>query len=281
MLKMNTGNILIYLNVYYILKNLKERMSFCLNCFNEYYKYWSRLEEFGEKDTEGTALGDCIAKEKAKGFNYKEAYAHCASRVVVKPQGGTNPVVMEEDDIQKDDLLVEPVSFGQAVSIDFDDTLSTKEGQDMAKGLLDKGIELHIVTRRNQDDSGEVYKVADELGIPHDKIHFTNGELKWKTIKALGITKHIDNNQKEIDAIKENKIVWVNTHPYWSEEYRELQSLELDQGLLQLANNEKDSVFWQSLSNHSILRWFRILVCLCHVANLQICYRTNNLYVVP
>ena len=46
--------------------------------------------------------------------------------------------------------------------------------------------------------------MADELGIPHDKIHFTNGELKWKTIKALGITKHIDNNQKEIDAIKEN-----------------------------------------------------------------------------
>ena len=184
--------------------NMKERMGFCLNSFNSYYKYWAKLDEFSEKDTEGTALGDCIAKEKAKGFNYKEAYAHCASRVVVKPQGGTNPVVMEEDDIEKDDLLVEPVSFGQAVSIDFDDTLSTKEGQDMAKGLLDKGIELHIVTRRNQDDSGEVYKVADELGIPHDKIHFTNGELKWKTIKALGITKHIDNNQKEIDAIKEN-----------------------------------------------------------------------------
>ena len=179
--------------------NMKERLGFCLNSFNSYYKYWAKLDEFAESDTEGTVLGDCIAKEKAKGFTYKEAYAHCASRVVVKPQGGTNPVVMEEDDIQKDGLLVEPVSFGQAVSIDFDDTLSTKEGQDLAKGLMANGVDLHIVTRRNSDDSGEVYKVADELGISHDKIHFTNGELKWKTIKALGITKHIDNNQNEID----------------------------------------------------------------------------------
>jgi len=87
--------------------NMKERMGFCLNTFNEYYSYWSKLEDFAEKDTKGTALGDCIAKEKAKGFDYKEAYAHCASRVVVQPQGGTNPQVLEQD------LLIEPVEFNE------------------------------------------------------------------------------------------------------------------------------------------------------------------------
>ena len=30
------------------------------------------------------------------------------------------------------------------------------------------------------------------------------------------------------DALNENKIVWINTLPYWSKEYRMLQNLELD-----------------------------------------------------
>jgi hypothetical protein len=83
--------------------NLKERMAFCLTSFNEYYRYWSKLEDFNEipKDS---ALGECITKEKAKGFDYKTAYQHCASKVVAK----TGTIVLQEDD-----LLVEPVEFGE------------------------------------------------------------------------------------------------------------------------------------------------------------------------
>jgi hypothetical protein len=77
-------------------KSLKERMGFCLSSFNEYYSYWSKLEEFADVPKD-TALGECIAREKAKGFDYKEAYAHCASKVVVQPTGGTNPQVMADD----------------------------------------------------------------------------------------------------------------------------------------------------------------------------------------
>jgi hypothetical protein len=175
-------------------KTLKERLGYCLSSFNEYYKYWAKIEEFAEVP-HNTALGDCIAQEKAKGFDYKEAYAHCASKVVVQP----GPIVLAEDN-----LLVEPVEFGYTVSIDFDDTLETPEGQQLAKDLLDEGIDLHIITRRQETDSKEVYKVAEELGIPKEKIHFTNGKLKWETIKRLGITKHIDNNSNELQAIKEN-----------------------------------------------------------------------------
>lgn len=82
-------------------KNIKERMGFCLSSFNEYYKYWNRLEfaDIPEK----SMLGECITREKAKGFDYKEAYAHCASRIVAKP----GPVVMNEN------LLVEPVEFAE------------------------------------------------------------------------------------------------------------------------------------------------------------------------
>lgn len=81
--------------------NLKERLGFCLNSFNEYYKYWNRLEF--EDIPSDSALGLCIAQQKSKGFDYKEAYARCASKVVAKP----GPVVMG------DDLLVEPVEFSE------------------------------------------------------------------------------------------------------------------------------------------------------------------------
>ena len=181
--------------------NLKERMGFCLSSFNEYYKYWAKMSEDMAEVPKDTTLGDCIAREKAKGFNYKEAYAHCATKVGTPPLGAGGSIVLTQDDAN---LLVEPVMFGGPISIDFDDTLSTEKGMTLAKKMIDEGEDLHIVTRRNKSDSGEVYKVADELGIDKNKVHFTGGEMKWKTIKDLGVVKHIDNNQKEIDAIKEN-----------------------------------------------------------------------------
>lgn len=80
--------------------NMRERMNSCLNSFNSYYKYWSRLEEFGDIPSD-SALGECIAREKAKGADYKTAYASCSTKVV-SPNA---PIVLSEDD----DLLIEPV----------------------------------------------------------------------------------------------------------------------------------------------------------------------------
>ena len=82
-------------------KSIKERLGFCLNSFNEYYRYWNKLD-FAEVP-EDSALGLCIAEQKSKGFDYKEAYARCDSKVVVQP----TPIVMN------DNLLIEPVEFGE------------------------------------------------------------------------------------------------------------------------------------------------------------------------
>jgi len=92
----------------------------------------------------------------------------------------------------------------QKVSIDYDDTLSTDRGKELAKKLLKEGKDVSIITRRQSDQLEEVKKVADELGIPRDKVYATDGKLKWETIKKLGIEKHIDNNSKELEAIAEN-----------------------------------------------------------------------------
>jgi hypothetical protein len=91
-------------------KDMKDRMGQCLNAFNEYYKWWVKMEEFGEKDVEGTILGDCITKKRAQGLDYKSAYARCASKVVA-PSG---PIVLSEDE-----LIIEPVAMD-----DFADTFN-------------------------------------------------------------------------------------------------------------------------------------------------------------
>jgi hypothetical protein len=74
----------------------------------------------------------------------------------------------------------------------------------LAKRLLSEGKDLYIVTRRREELLGPVKEVAKELGISLDKIHATNGKLKWETIKRLGIQTHYDNNEDEIKAIKLN-----------------------------------------------------------------------------
>lgn len=90
------------------------------------------------------------------------------------------------------------------MSFDFDDTLSTQRGQDIAKRLMNDNKTVYIITRRQESDSKEVYKVADELGIPRSRVYFTNGSLKWETVKRLEIGTHYDNNQNEVDKIREN-----------------------------------------------------------------------------
>jgi len=90
------------------------------------------------------------------------------------------------------------------ISIDYDDTLSTQRGKDLARRLINEGNDLYIVTRRQKSQSNDVYRDAQSVGIPRDRVFFTEGRLKWQKLKDLGIQRHIDNNPDEIDAIKKN-----------------------------------------------------------------------------
>jgi len=75
--------------------SLKERSSFCLSSFNEYYKWWNKIDM--AEVPKDSALGECIAREKSKGFDYKEAYAHCSSKVGTKPLGSGESINLAED----------------------------------------------------------------------------------------------------------------------------------------------------------------------------------------
>lgn len=88
---------------------------------------------------------------------------------------------------------------GEKISFDYDDTLSTLPGKELAKKEIAAGNEVYIISAR-QDKEG-MLATAKELGISENKVYATgSNKAKVEKIKKLGITKHYDNNS---DVIKE------------------------------------------------------------------------------
>lgn len=85
------------------------------------------------------------------------------------------------------------------ISFDFDNTLNTAKGKELAKRLGESGAQLYIISARNNKTG--MYEVADEVNIPHFRIYaLGSNELKVFKIKDLGIKIHYDNNP---DVIKQ------------------------------------------------------------------------------
>ena len=90
----------------------------------------------------------------------------------------------------------------EKVSLDYDDTLETQRGKDLARRLINSGYDVYVVTKRQSSQNADVERIAKEVGIPKDRIYYTAGRMKWETIKRLGISRHYDNSQDEIDALR-------------------------------------------------------------------------------
>lgn len=94
---------------------------------------------------------------------------------------------------------------GEKISFDFDDTLSTQRGQELAMNKINAGAIVYIISARNSTDG--MFSVADELGIPHGRVYaMGSNKAKIEKIKKLGISKHYDNNADviaELGAIGE------------------------------------------------------------------------------
>ena len=88
------------------------------------------------------------------------------------------------------------------ISFDYDETLTTTKGQEMALNAIKNGDDVLILTARQESDSAPVYAMAEKLGIKKSNVHFTNGQDKWKFVLRLHIDKHVDNSQEQIEKIK-------------------------------------------------------------------------------
>jgi hypothetical protein len=87
----------------------------------------------------------------------------------------------------------------EKVSFDFDDTLSTQKGLDLALEWKNKGANVYIISAREQKDG--MLPRANKAGILFSRVYATgSNEAKIQKVKDLGITIHYDNNT---DVIKE------------------------------------------------------------------------------
>ena len=97
----------------------------------------------------------------------------------------------------------------QKISIDYDDTLSTKRGQELASRLLSQGVDLYVISARN--DKEGMLELTNKLGIDSSKVFATgSNKAKVEKVNDLGITKHYDNNSdvvKDLGTIGEKFIV--------------------------------------------------------------------------
>jgi len=104
-------------------------------------------------------------------------------------------------------------------SFDYDETLSEYDVQEFAKELIAKGYDVWVVTSRcddhwpddkdwSPDISGnrDLYFTVAPLGIPHEKVLFTNGSLKHRKLVEHGFNFHLDNLVEEVEGALRNGI---------------------------------------------------------------------------
>lgn len=87
------------------------------------------------------------------------------------------------------------------ISFDFNGVLDTPNGYKLAERKIKAGYMVYIVTALRE--SQNVKDLAKKLGIPEWRVIFTGGRDKWRTIKALNIDEHYDNNPRQIELINE------------------------------------------------------------------------------
>lgn len=86
------------------------------------------------------------------------------------------------------------------ISFDYDGTLSTSKGTEMAKEFIAKGKEVYIISARHLK-VGMVNK-AQSLGIPVSRVYATgSNEAKIAKVKSLGIEEHYDNNENVVNQL--------------------------------------------------------------------------------
>jgi len=98
------------------------------------------------------------------------------------------------------------------ISFDFDSTLTREDIQEIANDFISRGHDVHITTSRSLKSSyrlvggaeikfqnNDLFKVAEDIGIPVENIHFTEMQDKVSFLNTFDM--HFDDDEYEIDLI--------------------------------------------------------------------------------
>jgi Asp/Glu/hydantoin racemase len=86
------------------------------------------------------------------------------------------------------------------ISFDYDGTLTKASAIRRAMELVDKGVDVYIISARSSKDG--MLKIARRVGIPESRVYATgSNKAKIEKVKELGITTHYDNNVDVVRAL--------------------------------------------------------------------------------
>ena len=146
----------------------------------------------GESKDEYTSR--CIKTEMDSGKPQDQAVAIC----IVKADEHFSATSSVSDATWSTEAPIN-VNFAK-VSFDYDETLSTDKGMEMAKRAIERGDTVYIISARR--DKQGMLKRAEDLGIPASRVYATgSNKAKEEKVKELGIKKHIDNNSDVVKSL--------------------------------------------------------------------------------
>jgi len=87
------------------------------------------------------------------------------------------------------------------VSFDYDDTLTTDKGKELAKRKIEEGKTVYIISARHSVSN--MLSTAKELGIPLSRVYATgSNKAKIEKVLSLDIGTHYDNNTDVVNELK-------------------------------------------------------------------------------
>lgn len=104
------------------------------------------------------------------------------------------------------------------VSFDYDGTLALPNVENFAKELVESGVEVWVITSRVGDDNPnklstsfpdpqwneDLWETCDRVGIPKDRVIFTNFVDKIEFIRNQNLIFHLDDDLHELLGIMED-----------------------------------------------------------------------------
>ncbi len=86
------------------------------------------------------------------------------------------------------------------ISFDYDGTISTAKGTEMAIQFVESGDTVYIISARDRKTT--MFAKAEQVGIPFSRVYATgSNEAKIEKVKQLKIQRHYDNNPDVVNEL--------------------------------------------------------------------------------